>query len=160
MLLVSLPPLEAMVGRGRDQERGGGRGAEEGEEVDILLELGHLREALCEGHAEQEREQHLDAGERDAELVQELDQLSIEPFVLALRTHCVISSPKLPLTTQTERNRAMRIESSVTAISWIPSEAVEGLPKLPFTMGMAHYDDPPPGRDRGSGRDARSRPLP
>jgi hypothetical protein len=38
----------------------------------------------------------------------------------------------------------VRIESSVTAISWIPSEAVEGLPKLPFTMGMAHYDDPPP----------------
>ena len=38
----------------------------------------------------------------------------------------------------------MRIESSVTAISWIPSEAVEGLPKVPFTMGVAHYDDPPP----------------
>ena len=38
----------------------------------------------------------------------------------------------------------MRIESSVTAISWIPSEAVEGLPKMPFTMGVAHYDDPPP----------------
>jgi hypothetical protein len=38
----------------------------------------------------------------------------------------------------------VRIESSVTAISWIPSEAVEGLPKLPFTMGVAHYDDPPP----------------
>jgi hypothetical protein len=38
----------------------------------------------------------------------------------------------------------MRIESSVTAISWIPSEAVEGLPKIPFSMGVAHYDDPPP----------------
>jgi hypothetical protein len=38
----------------------------------------------------------------------------------------------------------MRIESSVTAISWIPSEAVEGLPKIPFTMGVAHYDDAPP----------------
>jgi hypothetical protein len=38
----------------------------------------------------------------------------------------------------------MRIESSVTAISWIPSEAVEGLPKIPFTVGVAHYDDPPP----------------
>jgi hypothetical protein len=38
----------------------------------------------------------------------------------------------------------MRIESSVTAVSWIPSEAVEGLPKVPFTMGVAHYDDPPP----------------
>ena len=40
----------------------------------------------------------------------------------------------------------MRIESSVTSISWIPSEAVEGLPKLPFTLGVAHYDYPPPDR--------------
>ena len=40
----------------------------------------------------------------------------------------------------------MRIESSVTSISWIPSEAVEGLPKLPFSAGVAHYDDPPPDR--------------
>ena len=38
----------------------------------------------------------------------------------------------------------MRIESSVTSISWIPSEAVEGLPKLPFSFGIAHYDEPPP----------------
>jgi hypothetical protein len=38
----------------------------------------------------------------------------------------------------------MRIESSVTAISWIPPQAVEGLPKIPFTIGVAHYDDPPP----------------
>jgi Cyclic nucleotide-binding domain len=38
----------------------------------------------------------------------------------------------------------MRIESSVTSISWIPSEAVEGLPKLPFSFGVAHYDQPPP----------------
>lgn len=40
----------------------------------------------------------------------------------------------------------MRIESSVTAISWIPSEAVEGLAKMPFTFGVAHYDDAPPDR--------------
>jgi hypothetical protein len=38
----------------------------------------------------------------------------------------------------------VRIESSVTAISWIPSEAIEGLPKLPFELGIAHYDEPPP----------------
>jgi hypothetical protein len=38
----------------------------------------------------------------------------------------------------------MRVESSVTAISWIPSEAVEGLPKIPFSVGLAHYDEPPP----------------
>jgi hypothetical protein len=40
----------------------------------------------------------------------------------------------------------MRIESSLTSISWIPSEAVEGLPKLPFSLGVAHYDYPPPDR--------------
>jgi Cyclic nucleotide-binding domain len=40
----------------------------------------------------------------------------------------------------------MRIESSVTCISWIPSEAVEGLAKLPFSRGIAHYDPPPPDR--------------
>ena len=38
----------------------------------------------------------------------------------------------------------MRIEGSVTAISWIPSEAIEGLPKLPFELGVGHYDEPPP----------------
>jgi hypothetical protein len=39
-----------------------------------------------------------------------------------------------------------RYESSVTAISWIPSEAIEGLPKLPFELGVTHYDQPPPDR--------------
>jgi len=39
----------------------------------------------------------------------------------------------------------VRIESSVIAISWIPSEAIEGLAtKLPFEVGVAHYDMPPP----------------
>jgi Cyclic nucleotide-binding domain len=38
----------------------------------------------------------------------------------------------------------MRIESSVTAVSWIPSEAIEGMTRLPFDMGLFHYDDPPP----------------
>src|ERR671936_102722 len=37
-----------------------------------------------------------------------------------------------------------RIESSVTAISWIPSDAIEGLTKEPFELGLFHYDDPPP----------------
>jgi hypothetical protein len=38
----------------------------------------------------------------------------------------------------------MRIQSSVTSISWIPSEAVAGLTRLPFEMGVAHYDQAPP----------------
>jgi hypothetical protein len=37
-----------------------------------------------------------------------------------------------------------RVESSVTAISWIPSEAIEGLSKVPFEFGVTHYDEPPP----------------
>ena len=38
----------------------------------------------------------------------------------------------------------MRVESAVTSITWIPSEAISGMPKLPFEMGVAHYDEPPP----------------
>jgi Cyclic nucleotide-binding domain len=39
-----------------------------------------------------------------------------------------------------------RHESSVTAISWIPSEAIEGISKIPFELGVTHYDLPPPDR--------------
>ena len=50
----------------------------------------------------------------------------------------------------------MRIESSVTSLSWIPSEAVNGMTKLPFDMGVAHYDQIPPDvlDDLGSLREA------
>jgi hypothetical protein len=40
----------------------------------------------------------------------------------------------------------MHIESSATAVSWIPSEAIRGLTKLPFSLGVTHFDDPPPER--------------
>lgn len=39
-----------------------------------------------------------------------------------------------------------RLVSSVTAISWIPSEAIEGMSKIPFELGVTHYDEPPPDR--------------
>ena len=38
----------------------------------------------------------------------------------------------------------MRLETSVTSLSWIPSEAVTGAMKPSFDMGIAHYDEPPP----------------
>jgi hypothetical protein len=38
----------------------------------------------------------------------------------------------------------MRHQSSITSLSWIPSEAVEGSMRIPFDAGMAHYDPPPP----------------
>lgn len=40
----------------------------------------------------------------------------------------------------------MRIESSVTSVSWIPSEAIRGLTRLPMDVGIGHYDPPPPDR--------------
>src|SRR5262245_64761151 len=40
----------------------------------------------------------------------------------------------------------MRYESTVTAVTWIPSEAISGMPKLPFEAGIAHYDEPLPER--------------
>jgi hypothetical protein len=40
----------------------------------------------------------------------------------------------------------MKFESSVTAVSWIPSEAVKGFLAMPFAMGLAHYDEPLPAR--------------
>ncbi len=38
----------------------------------------------------------------------------------------------------------MKIESSVTSLSWIPSYAIKGMAKIPFELGLTHYDDPPP----------------
>lgn len=40
----------------------------------------------------------------------------------------------------------MRHERSVTALSWIPSEAIKGSAKLPFELGIGSYDSPPPDR--------------
>jgi hypothetical protein len=37
----------------------------------------------------------------------------------------------------------MRVESSVTSLSWIPSEAVTGVMKASFATGLSHYDQPP-----------------
>ena len=45
---------------------------------------------------------------------------------------------------QLTKEHAMRIESTVTSMSWIPSEAVGGIMKLPFAIGFLHWDPPPP----------------
>lgn len=38
----------------------------------------------------------------------------------------------------------MRHESTVTSISWIPSEAMSGPMRIPMDIGIGHYDPPPP----------------
>jgi hypothetical protein len=38
----------------------------------------------------------------------------------------------------------MRHESSVTSLSWIPSEAITGVMRVPIDAGVGSYDNPPP----------------
>jgi hypothetical protein len=41
---------------------------------------------------------------------------------------------------------ATRVSAHATSLSWIPSEAVEGMMKGAFATGVSHYDAPPPSR--------------
>lgn len=40
----------------------------------------------------------------------------------------------------------MRHETSAAALTWIPSEAINGLLRKTFDVGITHYDEPPPER--------------
>ncbi|MEP7055540.1 MAG: cyclic nucleotide-binding domain-containing protein [Actinomycetota bacterium] len=40
----------------------------------------------------------------------------------------------------------MRVHSTATSLSWIPSEAVTGVMRSTFSTGIVHYDEPPPSR--------------
>ena len=42
-----------------------------------------------------------------------------------------------------------RHTAQATSVSWIPSEAVEGMSRMAFEKGMAHYDPAPPDRMEG-----------
>ena len=45
----------------------------------------------------------------------------------------------------------MRVESSITSVSWIPSDSVSGLYKAGFSVGASHPDDPPPKKNQREG---------
>ena len=53
----------------------------------------------------------------------------------------------------------MRFSSSVTSLSWIPSEAVTGPYQVPFTLGVAHYDQAPPAQIDDIERHVRNNDL-
>jgi hypothetical protein len=38
----------------------------------------------------------------------------------------------------------VRVESSVSSVTWVPSDSVTGVARLQFVVGMAGHDDPPP----------------
>ena len=88
-----LPPCRASrkrirwYARRRDQEDRAGERAEERDHEGVLLHVGDTAEPLRERDGEQEGEEHLDAGERDPQLVQELDQLAVDPFLACLLRH-------------------------------------------------------------------------
>jgi hypothetical protein len=44
----------------------------------------------------------------------------------------------------------MRVEVTVTAVSWTPSESLGGSIQLGIDLRMAHYDAPPPDRIEGA----------
>jgi hypothetical protein len=43
-------------------------------------------------------------------------------------------------------SQSLRVEGSVTSLSWIPREAIEGMTKIPFEVSVTRYDQPPPDR--------------
>ena len=67
-----------------------------------------------------------------------------------LCTARVLAPPWIEMSTHLRGPRSastvtfMRLTSSVTSLSWIPSEAVTGINKAMFESGFTHYDDPPP----------------
>jgi len=42
--------------------------------------------------------------------------------------------------------KIIRIQDSVTSLSWIPREAIDGLMSVPFNVNVTRYDEPPPDR--------------
>lgn len=52
--------------------------------------------------------------------------------------------PRTDDRTTFDEEQHMRIERSVTSISWIPSEAMSGPMRVPMDLGIGHYDQAPP----------------
>jgi hypothetical protein len=65
------------------------------------------------------------------------------------RPHRVTQDGTLAQTTPCSYDRRVRITARTTAISWIPSEAMTGLMRVPLDMGIGHYDEAPPDRLEG-----------
>src|SRR5690242_2369904 len=51
-------------------------------------------------------------------------------------------------------SQSIRVEDSVTSLSWIPREAIEGMTKIPFEVSVTRYDQPPPDRLTEGGLEA------
>jgi hypothetical protein len=83
-VLLLVAEGQAVVGGGRDQQRRRDRGQEQCREVGLLVEFADRAEALLERHREQEGEQDLHPGQGDAQLLEELAEVAVEPFLVGL----------------------------------------------------------------------------
>jgi propanediol dehydratase large subunit len=78
-----LAPAQAVIGARRDQEHGRERWCDERGEEDVAIDGAQLREAVCERNREQEPRTALYAGQRNAQLVEQLDQLAVVTLLCA-----------------------------------------------------------------------------
>ena len=150
---------------------------------DQLVEVGRLADDLDAGREAQQRlharaHEQVVVGQHDADLTVAPGRGSHggpskpteEPCGKeAVRTFRWVQAPLGRAPEHTLARRAptwedhlrMRTTSSVTTISWIPSEAVTGINKAMFETGFTHYDDPPPDviDDLDGAADRRQVPL-
>ena len=81
-------------GRGEDDDTHGS--GEQREDVDVALQVGEDREALLERDRQQEGEQDLDAGLGDAQLLQLLPEVAIDPLRPPARRGCSAGLSLMP----------------------------------------------------------------
>ncbi len=93
LLLDPAAEIETMVcGRSYQERDRAGRAAQAGE-IDVSADLAELPECLLERHDQEEREQHLDSGQGDAQLIQKLDELPIHAFLSIFARHgCMLAT--------------------------------------------------------------------
>jgi hypothetical protein len=84
LLLLAGTEQEPVDRHRRDQQCARPRGAQERDDVQLALELRRLLEPRRERHREEKGEQDLHAGLGDAQLLQQLAQVAVQPLCLRL----------------------------------------------------------------------------
>ena len=83
-LLVAVAEADPVIRRRGNEEDRGRRGRDESREVKAPLKGRYLGEPRLKGNDQQERKEHLTAGQDDPKFIQELDEFAIKPLLLGL----------------------------------------------------------------------------
>jgi hypothetical protein len=123
VVLLAHPEQDAVQRRGRDEQHGGRGRADQRGEVGGALEAGDLVEARRERHREQEREEDLHAGLDDAHLLEQLDEVAVQPLgvrLVAVRERTGAHGPQ-PRSTFDPGTMSSRPSGQRTHALWPPS---------------------------------------